>query len=145
MHWKDFPKTDHEGKSLEVSFWRKLKFYLGGKLGLWYMAWGFQHVPFYRQKDKRGNTYQLPTGTKCYLALNDLVLELRGDRWYALGESEYARKLNREVDKQVKRAEQFDAEAFFAAVKNEMSNDAEALIRQEMLRATKQYSTDSSS
>jgi len=145
MRWRDFPKLDYLSNPLQLSFWKKLRVRLGVLLRFWHFALNPQQVPFYRQQDRKGQWYTLKQGTKCYLANHDVFLELRGDRWYALGDSKYAKTLNQEVEHFVKQAESFNIEEWILSVKNEMSNEAEALLQKEMDRAGRKYTTDSQS
>jgi len=127
MEYRDFYR--------KIGFFKKLKLFIGYKLKFWYLARSFEEVPFFRQIDPTGKMFTLPTGTKCYLMTHNVFLELRGDRWYALGESESAKKLNREVEECIKAAADFDAEAFFAQAKKEFNEQSGSLIDQEFQRA----------
>lgn len=145
VQWKDFPDKDVNHEPLKLGFWTKVRLVLGSKIGLWYLASTLKYVPFFRQTDRKGRMYKLKSGTKCYVADHDLFLELRDDRWYALGNGKMAKQLNREVAEAVKEAEEFDAEKFFATVRQGMDNDAEALIQEEMRRAVQNYTTEGQS
>ena len=85
MKFKNFThyRTDKYGWLKKV--WTYLYFHLPKH----YLANVPSEVPFYRT---------VPQKAKCYLAESDLILELRGDRWYALGDSPQAKCLNNEID-----------------------------------------------
>ena len=120
---------------LGTKFWRKVKVILGTKLGLWYYARGFEGVPFFRQKNRKGEWNMLPSGTRCYLASYDVFLELQGDRWYATGESPDARRLNSEVDDAVRRAKTFNMDEYLNGVRAESDWTASEIISREMQKA----------
>ena len=78
-------------------WWKKVIVYFWFKFWGHYIANTSAQVPFYRQPKRNGQEYQLPNGTQCYIAEFDLVVQLRGDRWFALGDSDAAKKLNNEI------------------------------------------------
>jgi hypothetical protein len=89
--------------------WLYAKYLFGGL----FLANTIDQIPFYIQRDAQEKHYRLASGTKAYLCSHDCIVELRGDRWWALGNSTGAKQLNAEVDGMVKQSEDFDAEAFF--------------------------------
>lgn len=71
------------------SWLKKLGIYLLYQLPNHYLANDASQVPYYRS---------VLEGSKCYMSDYDVVVELRGDRWFALGESAQAKALNQEID-----------------------------------------------
>jgi len=87
------------------SWLQRARIYLNYKLRGYYIANSPVDVPFYTQQKANGDAYQLPSGTKCYIADLQIVVELRKDRWYALGDSLAAKNLNNEIDYYVDKSE----------------------------------------
>lgn len=121
--------------NLSGSFWKKAYLLTGAFFSRWYLAVEPVDVPFYRQQDRQGNWFKLPSGTLCFLASSNLFLELRETRWLALGNSPEARQLNGEIERFIKNGESFDAEEFIAQMKKESDDIEAAILQAEYARA----------
>ena len=84
-----------------VKFWTYVNFRIKG----YYIVQHPAEVPFYRQLDRKNHPYFLKSGTRCYVNQDQLLLELQGDAWFALGDSKAAKELNTTIQFWKNRAE----------------------------------------
>lgn len=122
MKFKNFIYRKDKGNWFK-KLWTYCYFSMPGK----YLANIPSEVPFYRTVAQK---------TQCYLAESDVVLELRGDRWYALGDSPEAKFLNKEIEFYTQAAEQITEEEILLQIQKMTGNQdvADRIIQAELDR-----------